>query len=257
MEEQKLSTEPRRLYRSKVDRIFAGVCSGFADYFSIDPTIVRVLWLVITFLSGIWTGILAYLACLIIMKDNPHQNYADKKPQSTALYWGIAIILIGLSLLPFRWGWEPFHYRLFHWHLFRPWFTNWDRFWPVLVILFGVIYLVYALRQNKNPETRTETKDNPNRLFRSRDEKIIAGVCGGIGKNLNVDPVIIRIGWVVFSLLTALFLGIAVYIIWIIIVPEEPFAPRQEAFVTQPEEKPVKKVTRRVKKLPDKEEGME
>ncbi|UCE05955.1 MAG: PspC domain-containing protein, partial [bacterium] len=194
MEQQKTSTEPKKLYRSKVDRIIGGVCGGFAEYFNIDATIIRVLWLVILFLTGIWIGLVIYLVCLIVMKDNPEQSFADKKPQSTALYWGIALVLLGLVLISNRWDWDWFYYRPFHFPIFRPWFFGWDRFWPVLIILFGVFYLIYVLRKNKQSETsenRTEAKQLPGRLFRARDDKIIGGVCGGLAKNLNVDPVIV------------------------------------------------------------------
>lgn len=55
-----------RLYRSKSNRVIAGVCGGFAEYFRIDPTIIRIIWILIS-LSG--TGILAYIIAAIIMPD--------------------------------------------------------------------------------------------------------------------------------------------------------------------------------------------
>ncbi len=59
------------------------------------------------------------------------------------------------------------------------------------------------------------------KLTRSRKNRIIAGVCGGIGEYLDVDPTVIRFIWVVFSLLYGA--GIIAYIIaWLIIPLEEP-----------------------------------
>lgn len=53
-------TGPKRFHRSKSDRKIAGVCGGVAQYFNIDPTLVRILWVVGTLVSfGI--GILAYV----------------------------------------------------------------------------------------------------------------------------------------------------------------------------------------------------
>lgn len=257
MEQQKETTEPKRLYRSKVDRIVAGVCGGFAEYFNIDPTIIRVLWLVILFLSGFWAGLLIYLVCLIVMKDNPHQSYADKKTQSTALYWGIGLVLLGLFLISNRWGWDFFYYRPFHFPMFRPWFFPWDRFWtflPVFIILFGVFYLIYVLRKNKEPESEEpnlEKKQQTGRLFRARRDKIIGGVCGGIAKNLNIDPVIVRIIWVILTLATTFILGIIVYIILMIVIPEEPVEQGQASAKTQEQDKPAKTTPKRVKKLPE------
>ena len=260
MEQQKETADVKRLYRSKVDRIIAGVCGGFAEYFNIDPTIVRVLWLVILFLSGFWLGLLIYLVCLIVMKDNPEQSFADKKPQSTALYWGIGLVLLGFILISNRWDWDWYYFRPFHFNFFRPWFFHWDRFWPIVIILFGIFYLIYVLRKNKTSEANkidTGTKPETGRLFRSRTDKIIGGVCGGLAKNLNIDPVIVRIGWVILSLLTYIVLGVVIYIIWMIAVPEESLEQQQASVMAQPEDKPVKKTPKRVKKLPDKDEEKE
>ena len=57
------------------------------------------------------------------------------------------------------------------------------------------------------------------RLYRSRHERVFGGVCGGIGEYLNVDPVVVRLIWVVLTLLT-MFMGIIVYLIAWIIIPE-------------------------------------
>ena len=58
------------------------------------------------------------------------------------------------------------------------------------------------------------------RLYRSGNEKIIAGVCGGIAEYLNVDPVIIRLLWVLFTLAGGA--GIILYIIAWLIIPRNP-----------------------------------
>ena len=49
----------RRLYRSKKDKIIGGVCGGIAEYFNVDPVIIRLLWVVAVLMWG--AGILAYL----------------------------------------------------------------------------------------------------------------------------------------------------------------------------------------------------
>ena len=58
----------KKLYKSNDKRI-AGVCAGIAEYFDIDPTIVRVLWVVFTLSGG--AGLLAYLIAALIMDENP------------------------------------------------------------------------------------------------------------------------------------------------------------------------------------------
>ncbi|HOQ36299.1 MAG TPA: PspC domain-containing protein [Acetivibrio sp.] len=62
----------RRLVRSKNDKILAGVCGGIAEYFDIDPTIVR-LGLVISIIAG--PGILAYIAAIFIIPEDDGSSY--------------------------------------------------------------------------------------------------------------------------------------------------------------------------------------
>ncbi|MCQ1534329.1 PspC domain-containing protein [Methanosarcina sp. KYL-1] len=59
-----------------------------------------------------------------------------------------------------------------------------------------------------------------NKLYRSRKNRMIAGVCGGIGEYFDIDPTLVRLLWVLFSLSGGA--GIVAYIIAWIIVPEEP-----------------------------------
>jgi len=59
------------------------------------------------------------------------------------------------------------------------------------------------------------------KLYRSRTDKKIAGVCGGLAEYFNIDPVIVRIGFV-FLLLPGGFPGFLPYVILWLIVPEAP-----------------------------------
>ena len=63
----------RRLYRSLADRRMGGVCGGLADYFGIDPVIVRLAWVGLTILS-FGFGIILYLVALLIVPNNPQQT---------------------------------------------------------------------------------------------------------------------------------------------------------------------------------------
>lgn len=62
--------------------------------------------------------------------------------------------------------------------------------------------------------------DTNKKLTRSSN-KMIAGVCGGIAKYFNIDPTIIRIGYVLLSLASAAFPGLIVYLIMMLVMPEE------------------------------------
>lgn len=57
----------KRLYRSKKDRMICGACGGIANYFNIDPTLVRLAFVLIAMGAG--SGILAYIIAAIIIPD--------------------------------------------------------------------------------------------------------------------------------------------------------------------------------------------
>ena len=63
--------EPKRLTRSRKDRMIAGVCGGLANYMAVDPTIVRLIFALATFFTVIFPGILIYLVMWIIIPKEP------------------------------------------------------------------------------------------------------------------------------------------------------------------------------------------
>lgn len=105
----------KQLYRSRNNKVIAGVCGGVAEYFEVDPTIVRIAWLLLAFPGGI--GFLAYLVCWIVMPEkssttvvsadsyeSEHQNPEDKEKNKKII--GIALVIIGSVFLFdvfFRW----------------------------------------------------------------------------------------------------------------------------------------------------------
>ena len=61
--------------------------------------------------------------------------------------------------------------------------------------------------------------DSPKKLYRSKN-KWLTGVCGGIAEYLNLDPIIIRVLWVIFSLLYGV--GVLAYIVAWLLIPKNP-----------------------------------
>jgi phage shock protein PspC (stress-responsive transcriptional regulator) len=57
--------DPKRLYRSEKDKMIGGVCGGIAEYFTLDPTLVRIGY--ILFSLTVFTGVLAYLILWIVV----------------------------------------------------------------------------------------------------------------------------------------------------------------------------------------------
>ena len=61
--------QTRKLYRSKTDRKLAGVCGGLAQYFGVDATLIRVLFVLLAVLGG--SGLVLYVAMWIIVPNEP------------------------------------------------------------------------------------------------------------------------------------------------------------------------------------------
>ena len=59
------TSKKKQLCRSEKDSKLVGVCGGFAEYFNIDSTLVRVIWIICSLIWGI--GLIAYLLCALIM----------------------------------------------------------------------------------------------------------------------------------------------------------------------------------------------
>ena len=69
---------PKRLVRSSTDKKIAGVCGGLAYYFDLDPTLIRVLWLLAVLCAG--TGLLAYLILWIALPVAPTSTFTNGAP---------------------------------------------------------------------------------------------------------------------------------------------------------------------------------
>jgi phage shock protein C len=146
----------KRLYRSRKNRMLGGVCGGIAEYFEIDPVIVRLLAVALFFVGG--SAVLAYIIALIIIPYEPFETAAGAgkeasataatapvaAPQSSGdsvpLFLGILLIVLGGVFLlhnlpifdPF-YGWARYYIRHF--------------FWPSILIVFGVFLIARSWKK--------------------------------------------------------------------------------------------------------------
>ncbi|MCK8517490.1 PspC domain-containing protein [Methanoculleus sp. 7T] len=67
----------KKLYRSTTDRWIAGICGGIGEYFEIDPNIIRVIWVVVTAITGFIAGILVYILLWIILPEQGQARPVD------------------------------------------------------------------------------------------------------------------------------------------------------------------------------------
>jgi phage shock protein C len=129
----------KTLYRSSTNKKIAGICGGIAEYFQLDPTLIRIIWLSSVLMGG--TGILVYVICWIIVPEKQNSH-----------------VISAIQSSPLR---------------------------------------------------------------RSLHNKRIAGVCGGLGEHFKIDPIIMRIGFLILAL-CGVGWGILLYIIlWIALPLEE------------------------------------
>ncbi len=61
----------KKLYRSSTDTFITGVCGGVAEYFTIDSTVLRLIWVLIVTFTGFVPGVLAYIVAAMIMPRHP------------------------------------------------------------------------------------------------------------------------------------------------------------------------------------------
>ena len=73
----------KKLYRSQTDKKLAGVCGGIAEYFGIDSTIVRLIWVLAVVFAGV--GVLAYLIAALVIPYAP-ESVEPQQPQAQGQY---------------------------------------------------------------------------------------------------------------------------------------------------------------------------
>jgi len=70
----------KKLTRSTSDRWVAGICGGIGEYFEIDPNVIRVIWVVITVLTGFVAGIVIYILLWIILPESGEARPVEAPP---------------------------------------------------------------------------------------------------------------------------------------------------------------------------------
>ena len=64
----------KRVYRSRNEKVIAGICGGLGEYFGVDPVLIRIVWVVTVICAG--TGILAYILAWILFPKEPEMRPA-------------------------------------------------------------------------------------------------------------------------------------------------------------------------------------
>lgn len=122
----------KKIYRSRTNSMIAGVCGGLGEYLNVDPTILRVVAVLLIFADGI--GLLAYLIGWVVIPRRPEMQaevVTSERSELGRLLPGLALILIGLIFLL---------------NNLIPWF-DFSYLWPVILIVLGVALLLKAQKR--------------------------------------------------------------------------------------------------------------
>lgn len=125
-------TEIRRVRRSRQDRVIGGVCGGLGRYLQIDPVLLRIAAVALALSGGL--GVLAYIVAWIVIPEEtgtePEPVVRTQDRHGLTLVVGAALVGLGGLLLIQQ---------------FVPWFGA-TFFWPVVVVVIGVVVLISARR---------------------------------------------------------------------------------------------------------------
>lgn len=75
----------KKLTRSRKDRMVAGVLGGLGEFFAIDPTLIRLAYLIVTVFTGLFPGIIGYGLAILIVPDAPLETPASPKDDAEAV----------------------------------------------------------------------------------------------------------------------------------------------------------------------------
>jgi len=132
-----------KLYRSRSQRMLAGVCGGIAEYFNIDVTLIRLIWALVS-IPSFGTGIIIYIIGAIIIPERPYgQEYnvefidVTQPVDKSKIMVIVGIILVIIGIVALLSGLFPYLWRMLR-----------NAIWPVIIIAIGIA-LIYSSWKNK------------------------------------------------------------------------------------------------------------
>lgn len=137
----------RRLYRSRREAWLGGVAAGIADYFDIDPVIVRLVWLFTIFLGG--SGIVAYVIAWVLIPPHPDEpidprfegarNWSEtvvetvRETSNPRQVLGWILVIVGIVVLMLK--------------LIPVILVVLGALWPLILIILGIALLIQGMRR--------------------------------------------------------------------------------------------------------------
>jgi len=214
-----------------------GVCGGIAEYFGIDVTIIRILFVLLGLMGG--TGLLVYITAMVVMPTN--LDFGDPGEPipvrgNGKRFWGIVLILVGTTILFVNLGLVSG----------LPWWSfSGTVIFPVLMIAAGLLIVFNVLKKPTNISNTnadgsagpggttmdgTEANDptggesvkqeQVKELRRSIRNRKLFGVCGGLADYFSIDATLVRLAFVVL-VFASFGWALLVFIALGILMPEE------------------------------------
>lgn len=229
------------LFRHPTDKLIGGVCGGLADYVRWDPVLVRIIWLVATIMTG-GGGLLAYFVLWALL---PVGTTVSGQVQPAAIELNernlsrAAVVMITLGGL-----WLLSNVGILPWMWNVLWFVLGTFFWPALLIGIGYLLLrntgavnwrfdlnnVQEQFRSRVNQVKVPGKENLSSklkdvwmqvpLKRSRTDRLLMGLCGGISHSTGLDANLVRLVWAAFSI-GSIGMGVLLYVGLSLLLPEE------------------------------------
>lgn len=237
------------LYRHPRNRMLSGVCGGIADYLGWDAMIVRVLWAALTVMTGGIAGMIAYGALSLVLPVGsksegfvrPGKIEMSEQNLARASY---GLIGVGVLMLLSNIG-------LLSWLFVGARAVIGVIFWPAVLVTIGLLLLnrngdqnyratlanglnsmreqAESMRSNSDfniPEAGTIRESftrfrNQMPVKRSRRDRVIAGVCGGIGRTVGIDANLVRVGFAIMTVATGGFPLLVMYFLLGVVLPSD------------------------------------
>ncbi len=217
--------------RHPTKRVFGGVCGGLADFLGTSDGLVRLFFLALVFVSG-GVALPLYLLFWLFLPQGTREE--GKTGDATielqakhGRWFAYGLIGLGAAILLANIGFFEFMASLAHIIVA-----------PGILILIGFLILRKFHRKSLTQDIQqakegarkvseatsdwtSKVSKAPLGLYRSPDDKVVAGVCGGLGKALSVDPLLIRLAFVILGFVTAIVGMIILYTILAFLMPLE------------------------------------
>ena len=143
----------KRVYRSRKDRVIAGVCGGLAKYFSIDPVLIRLVAVATVLLGG--AGVILYIIAMLVIPEEPkfssnpsngenseenkESGFIDPELRNKAIV-GIAVFFIAVGVFFLLRQFEPVRWFLT---------VSWEILFGGILVAIGIIVIMKSIRRSK------------------------------------------------------------------------------------------------------------